>query len=83
MEVFELVLSFIIGAACVTLFATLFSVKTKGVFRLLLNSVAGAVLLLALSLFKVIVLPVNPLTACVVGLLGVPGLVAVILIVVF
>ena len=83
MEIFELILSFLIGFLTVSLIGTLFSLKTKGLFRLALNSLGGAVALSLLSLVKVAVLPVNPVSALIVGLLGVPGLIAVWLIVVF
>ena len=83
MEIFELILSFLIGFLTVSLIGTLFSLKTKGLFRLAFNSLGGAVALSLLSLFKVAVLPVNPVSALIVGLLGVPGLIAVWLIVVF
>ena len=83
MEIFELTLSFVIGFLITALLGSLFSLKTKGLFRLLLNSLAGAAALLLLSLFKIAVLPVNPLSALNVGALGAPGLVAVWLITVF
>ncbi len=79
----ELILSFIIGLCIVCLIGTLFSLKTKGIFRLAVNSVAGAVALILLSLFKIAVLPVNPLTALIVGLTGIPGLIGIWLIAVF
>lgn len=42
MEIFELILSFLIGFLTVSLIGTLFSLKTKGLFRLALNSLGGA-----------------------------------------
>ena len=83
LKMLELVLSFIIGVTIVCLIGTLFSLKTKGLFRLAVNSIAGAVALILLSLFKIAVLPVNPLTALIVGLAGVPGLIGVWVITVF
>ncbi len=79
----ELVLSFIIGLSVVCLIGMLFSLKTKGIFRIAVNSVAGAVALIVLSLFKIAILPVNPITALIVGLTGVPGLIGIWLITVF
>ena len=83
MHIFMLVLSFIAGLVSVVLFAALFSVKTKGIIRLVINSAAGAVLLITLTLCRVLVLPVNALSVLTVGFLGVPGLIAVALITLF
>lgn len=79
----EIFISFVIGALLVALTGRVFSLKTKGLVRLLINSVAGGVLLVGLSLFHVVYLPLNPLNAFITGLLGLPGLIVVWLVVVF
>lgn len=47
--------------------------KTKGVTRLLINSLAGGALVAGLSAFGVITLPFNAFNAALVGVLGLPG----------
>ncbi len=80
---FETVIAFVIGALVACLLGWVFSLKTKGLFRLLLNTLVGVVALLLLSAFGVAALPVNPLTAVIVGALGVMGVIAVWIIAVF
>ena len=47
--------------------------KTRGVMRVLINSIAGGALIAGLSAFNVIALPVNALNAVIVGIFGLPG----------
>ena len=77
---YETILSYAIGALIVLFCGWLFSLKTKGLLRLLLNTAAGAFLLVGLSVFTPLTIPLNPLNALIVGILGIPGaaLVAVI-----
>ena len=77
----EIFLSFLSGALAAGLLAFVFSFNLKGFIKLLVNLVAGAVILGFLSIFGV--MPFNALNAFIVGLLGVPGLLAVIIIVTF
>lgn len=79
----EIVLSFVIGFSIVGLLAFLFSLKTKGFFRILLNSLCGTLALVLLSLFRVDVVALNPLNALIVGILGAPGFIALWIISVF
>ncbi|MDR0426840.1 MAG: pro-sigmaK processing inhibitor BofA family protein [Clostridiales bacterium] len=83
MDIFSVILSFFIGGLLIVLLSILFSVRTKGLFRLLLNSLAGGLALLLFGLFDVMFLPVNPLNALLVGALGVPGLAVIILVALF
>lgn len=70
---YETILSYCIGALIVVFCGWLFSLRTKGLLRLLFNTAAGAFLLVALSFFTPLSLPLNPLTALTVGILGLPG----------
>lgn len=70
---YETVLSFCIGILLAVFCGWLFSLKTKGLLRLLFNTAAGALLLVGLSVFTPLSLPLNPLSALTVGLLGLPG----------
>ncbi len=80
---YETVLSYFIGALIVVFCGWLFSLKTKGILRLLFNTAAGAFLLTALSFFTPLNIPLNPLSALTVGILGLPGAALVIVIVCF
>ena len=77
----EIVLSFLSGALAAALLAFVFSFKLKGFIRLLFNLLIGTAILAVLSICGV--MPFNALNAFIVGLLGVPGLLAVIIIVTF
>lgn len=70
---YETVLSYCIGVLAVVFCGWLFSLRTKGLLRLLLNTAAGAFLLVVLRLCTPLVIPLNPLNALVVGFLGIPG----------
>ena len=47
--------------------------KTRGIARVAINSLAGGALIAGLSAFNIIVLPVNAFNALLVGCLGLPG----------
>jgi hypothetical protein len=79
----EIAASFIIGLLLILLLVWVFSIKSKGLTRALLNTLAGAFVLIALSLFNVAALPLNPLNALLTGFLGVFGLVVVYVITVY
>lgn len=83
MEILELILSFAVGLALMLGLAWVFALKTKGFLRLACNSVAGFIVLLALNLFKIIYIPLNPLNGLIIGFLGTPGVLVVFLITVF
>ena len=83
MEYLTVGLSFAIGLLLVLLLGWVFSLKSKGLMRLLVNSLAGIILLLCLALFKIVYVPLNPLNALLVGFLGAPGLAVVVLITMF
>ncbi len=83
MNYFEIAISFLMGLVLVLLLGWVLSFKTKGLVRLAANAVAGGVVLIALTLFNILVLPLNPLNALLTGFLGVPGLIVIYLISVF
>jgi len=83
MEFLETGISFFIGLMLVLLLGWVFSLKTKGLTRLVFNALAGIILLLCFSLFKIVYVPLNPLNALLVGFLGVPGLALVVAITIF
>lgn len=83
MNYVEIILSFVIGAILIVFTGWVFSLKTKGIFRLLINTAVGGIVLFVLSLTNVAALPINPLNALIVGFLGVPGIALIFLIVLF
>lgn len=69
----EIVIAAVAALALVAVTVWVTRLKTRGVTRVLVNSVAGGVLIAGLSAFNVIVLPFNLFNAVVVGILGLPG----------
>lgn len=69
----ETILIFVAAAVLVAIVAWVTRLKTRGVARVVINSLAGGALIAGLSAFNIIVLPVNALNAVIVGLLGLPG----------
>lgn len=80
---YETLLSFLIGAIAAMLCGWLFSLKTKGILRLLFNTAAGAFLITVLAIFTPLGVQLNPLSALTVGILGLPGAALVIVITCF
>ncbi len=76
----ETVLLFLCGAAACAVLALVFA-WTKGIFGVAVRLIAGASVVAFLSLAHC--LPFNALTAATVGVLGVPGLIAVYIITAF
>ena len=69
----ETILIFIAAVALVGTVVWVTRLKTRGVARVLINSLAGGALIAGLSAFNIIVFPVNAFNALIVGLLGLPG----------
>lgn len=69
----ETVLVFVCAAALVGVFCFVTRLKTRGALKVMINTFAGGALIACLSAFNIIVLPLNALTALIVGLLGLPG----------
>lgn len=80
MQALEIALCFTAGLFLLILTALLFRLSFKGIARLLLNATFGGVVLLALSMLHLFDLPLNPVNALIVGYLGLPGLIALLLI---
>lgn len=80
---YKTLLALAAGLLAVAAFAVVFRNRFRGLGRVLINSLAGAVLLIMLGFFGTAVLPLNPLNALLVGILGVPGLIGIFLITYF
>ncbi|MCL2861517.1 MAG: pro-sigmaK processing inhibitor BofA family protein [Firmicutes bacterium] len=83
MTILEIILSFISGVLLLVILGWIFSFKTKGIIRLLVNTAIGAVVLVLLNVFNIATLAVNPLNALIVGFFGIFGVVGIWLITVF
>ncbi|MCL2675260.1 MAG: hypothetical protein FWE84_01540 [Firmicutes bacterium] len=83
MPYLDIILSIITGGLVAALLAIIFSLKTKGILRLLINAAAGVTALIILSLFKVPGFNLNPLSAFISASTGVPGLLVTFIIVTF
>ncbi len=65
----------IFGAAAllIAVVAWVMHLKTRGILRLVINSLAGGALIAGLSAFNIISLPLNAFNSILVGVLGLPG----------
>lgn len=75
-------LAYTAGLMIIYFFGRLFLVPIKIILKLLLNSVIGGVVLLLINLIGSgfgVSLPVNLITALVVGILGIPGTIGLLL----
>ena len=69
----ETILIFAAAAMLVAVVAWVMHLKTRGVLRIVINSLAGGALIAGLSAFNIIALPLNAFNAVLVGVLGLPG----------
>lgn len=76
---YKTVLAYAAGLILIAAFAFVMRLKTRGVVRLLVNSLAGGAVIFLLGFFGTAVLPLNPLNALLTGLFGIPGLVMIFL----
>lgn len=77
MKILEIAVSFLIGLVLVLLLGWVFHLKTKGIKRIIINTLCGGTALCLFSLFNVANVALNPLNALITGFLGLPGLVSV------
>ncbi len=74
------ILAYIAGLLLILLFCRIFTKPLKWLFKALLNGIIGGLILGAVNFFggfAGITLIINPLSAMLVGLLGIPGLILV------
>ncbi len=77
------VLLYLLGAVGICFLLRFFGKPIRFLFRIALSSVFGGILLLLLNTFGAsygICLAINPVTACISGILGVPGVLAMLFI---
>lgn len=83
MEYLEIAVCFLLGGAIALILGFVFNLRTKGFFRLIVNSLVGGILLALLSITGLLHLPLNPFNALAVGALGIFGLAAVAIVTLF
>ncbi|MCL2255821.1 MAG: pro-sigmaK processing inhibitor BofA family protein [Firmicutes bacterium] len=83
MATFEIILGFLSGLILLIILGWIFSFKTKGIVRIILNTVVGAIVLVLLNVLGVATIAVNPLNAVIIGFFGVFGVLGVWLITMF
>lgn len=74
----NLVIAFGLGLLLLYLLGRVMMVPLKLIFKLLINAVAGGILLLVINYFGSFLnmhIPFNPITALVAGFLGIPGVI--------
>gem|GEM_PF-3134647 len=71
------VLSYAIAIIITILLIVVFSVKKRGIIKIIINLSAGLCALIILVLFNVYPFTLNPLTAFLIGVLGAPGLIVI------
>ena len=69
----ESILIFVAATALTAIVVWVTHLKTRGVLRELINSIAGGALIMGLSAFNFLALPFNAFNAALVGVLGLPG----------
>jgi len=77
------ILSFVIALIMMAFLVIVFSIKKRGIIKLVINLLAGIAALIILVLFNVYPFTLSPLTAFLIGLLGAPGLAVIFVILVF
>lgn len=80
MEIVETAVCFILGGLLILLAGFIFNLRTKGLFRLALNTLTGGVLLTVLSLTGLLTLALSPFNALLTGAFGLLGLAVIIVI---
>ncbi len=83
MEYLETAVCFLLGGGLIALAGFIFNLRTKGLFRLLVNTLAGGILLVVLSLTGLLNLALNPFNALLTGVLGIFGPVIIIVVTFF
>ncbi|MCH5154996.1 MAG: pro-sigmaK processing inhibitor BofA family protein [Clostridiales bacterium] len=73
MKFVETVLIFTAAVMLVAVVGWVMHLKTRGILRIVINSLAGGALIAGLSAFNIIALPLNVFNALLVGILGLPG----------
>ena len=79
----DIAIAFLIGLLLIGITVFIFRLGKEGLFGFLLNALIGTLIVGALTLFGIFPIPLNPLTALIVGYGGVIGLGLIIIILLF
>ena len=79
----EIALAFLIGILLIGITVFVFRLGSEGLLGLLINAALGAIVIAALSFFGIFPIPLNPLTALMVGYGGVIGAILIIIVLLF
>jgi len=79
----QTILSFAIGIIIAVFLVFVFSIKKRGIIKLVINLLAGVVALIILVSLNVYPFTLSPLTAFLIGVLGAPGLAVIFIILMF
>lgn len=77
----SVIIAFVIGLIFLFLLGKIFVAPMKVIGRLIINAIIGGILLWVIDYFGVYIglrIPINPVTALIAGVLGVPGIVLLI-----
>lgn len=83
MQYLEIAVCFLLGGALAAIAGFIFNLRTKGLFRIAVNSLAGGILLVLFSLTGLLNLALNPFNALLCGALGIFGPLIIIAVTVF
>ncbi|HEY8443572.1 MAG TPA: pro-sigmaK processing inhibitor BofA family protein [Clostridia bacterium] len=81
--VLEIITSIILGLAIIALSCWLLKIKKKGFFGVLINAIAGCIILFSFNVFGIVAIPINPLNAFICAVFGIFGIVLIYLIITF
>ncbi|MBE7038301.1 MAG: pro-sigmaK processing inhibitor BofA [Ruminococcaceae bacterium] len=82
LEIFSKIIGFVLGLLIVFVVCKIFFKPLKFILKLFLNSFIGVLLLYVINLFSKFTnffIGINPVTAIILGLLGIPGLILIVI----
>lgn len=83
LQIVEIATAFVIGVALIALSCWLLKFRLKSFAALVFNSIGGAIILIALNVFGIVALPVNPINMLIVGYMGIFGAALIFFIITF
>jgi len=79
----EIAIAFLIGILLIGITVFVFRLGNQGLLGLLINAALGAIVVAAISMFGIFPIPLNPLTALMVGYGGIVGVALIVVILLF
>ena len=78
-----MLIAFLIGLILIGITVVIFRMGKQGLFGILINIILGIIIIAVLTLFGIFPVPLNPLTALMVGFGGAIGLALIIFVLLF